>query len=114
LAREGRLENFLERMTDKKITYTDYTSQRDALITRLQVAEAKLRIDETQFQATRLAAMIDTKAPNREPWTLLEPVSARAVLGHVFSVVKEAVDVLNTGGGDSWIYSDVPVHRIRS
>lgn len=103
---------FLERLPGRKITYTDYTSQREAPLTHLQVAEATFKIDEAEFHAYRLADTVDAKNATGEQWTLAERIGARAALGRVFQLVKEAVDVLNTASGGSSIYSTEPIQRI--
>ncbi|MCW2877877.1 MAG: Acyl-CoA dehydrogenase, type 2, C-terminal domain [Sphaerisporangium sp.] len=103
---------FFERLPGRKITYTDYTSQNEAPITHLQVAEATVKIDEAEFHAYRAASMLDTKAPAGEPWTLEERARVRLDLGAVCQRAKEAVDILNTASGGSSIYSNVPIQRI--
>ncbi len=109
---QAALQDFRERMPNRKITYTDYAAQQQAPLTHLQLAEATLKIDEAEFHARRLATTLDAKAAERQPWTLLDRVGARAALGRVFSLAKEAVDVLNTASGGSSLYSDVPIQRI--
>jgi alkylation response protein AidB-like acyl-CoA dehydrogenase len=109
---KAALETFLERMPDRKITYTDYTSQRDAPITHLQVGEAALTIDEAQFHATRLATTIDSRGISREPWTVHDRVGARVALGRALRLAKNAADILSTGSGASSLYSSVPIQRI--
>ena len=71
---------FMDRI-DRKITYTDYTSQREAPLTHLEVAEASFKIEEAELRAARLAAQMDDKCPSGEPWTLEEQVHARAAPG---------------------------------
>lgn len=110
---KGAMATFLDRLPERKITYTDYTSQSEAPLTHLQVAEASLTIDEAQFHATRLATKMDEKGAAGEPWTLPERVAARAALGRVFYLAKKAVDVLNTASGGSSVYSSVPIQRIQ-
>jgi alkylation response protein AidB-like acyl-CoA dehydrogenase len=109
---KAALENFLERLPDRKITYTDYASQREAPVTHLQVAEAVLTTDEAEFHASRLATTMDERGASREPWSLPDRVGARAALGRVFAHAKHAVDVLNTGSGGSSVYLTVPIQRI--
>jgi alkylation response protein AidB-like acyl-CoA dehydrogenase len=106
-------EGFLRRLPERKITYTSYTSQREAPLTHLQVAEAALKTDEAEFHAHRLAALVDTKGVEGAEWSLDERARARADLGAVCRLAKEAVDILNTASGGSSIYSDVPIQRIQ-
>jgi len=99
-------------MPTRKITYTDYASQRDAPLTHHQVADASLLIDEAEFHAVRLAETMDAKSAGRQPWTVPDRVASRAALGRVFSRAKDAVDVLNTASGGGSLYLDVPIQRI--
>jgi alkylation response protein AidB-like acyl-CoA dehydrogenase len=111
LARAG-LASFLERLPERKITYTGYTSQREAPLTHFQVAEASLKTDEASFHAQRLAAMLDGKSASGEPWSVADRALARVSLGRVFQLTREAIEVLRTASGGTSIYSDVPIQRI--
>ncbi|MFI9811262.1 acyl-CoA dehydrogenase family protein [Saccharothrix variisporea] len=111
LAKAAR-EAFLDRLPGRRITYTEYPSQREAPLTHLQLAEATLKADEAGFHATRLAATVDEKSATGEPWTVLDRVAARAALGRVLGLVKESVDILATASGGTSVYSDVPIQRI--
>jgi alkylation response protein AidB-like acyl-CoA dehydrogenase len=104
---------FFARLPERKITYTGYDKQANAPLTHLQVADAVMKIDEAEFHAHRLAAMVDTKGVENSPWTIEERVSARADLGAVCKLGKEAVDILATASGGSSIYSDQPMQRIQ-
>ncbi|HWF82430.1 MAG TPA: acyl-CoA dehydrogenase family protein [Streptosporangiaceae bacterium] len=106
-------EAFFARLPERKITYTGYDKQAKAPLTHLQVADAVMKIDEAEFHAHRLAAMVDTKGAENSPWTIEERVSARADLGAVCKLGKEAVDILATASGGSSIYSDQPIQRIQ-
>ncbi|MFF2614536.1 acyl-CoA dehydrogenase [Kitasatospora xanthocidica] len=103
---------FFERLPDRRITYTDYTDQREAPLTHLQVAEAAVKIDEAEFHCYRLADLVDAKNAAAEPWTLEERALARLETGAVCARVKEAVDILATASGASSVYLDVPIQRI--
>ena len=109
---KGAREAFFERLPDRKITYTSYESQREAPITHLQVAEAVMKTDEAQFHAYRVADLLDSKGVSGEPWKVEERAMARADVGAVCRLGKEAVDVLNTASGGSSIYQSVPIQRI--
>ncbi|GAA1022204.1 acyl-CoA dehydrogenase [Acrocarpospora pleiomorpha] len=99
---------FMNRLPQRGITYTGYTSQREAPITHLQVATAEMKVDEAQFHADRLATQVDTNTT----WTTRERARARADMGAVCQLVKEAVDILNTASGGSSIYDTVPIQQI--
>ncbi|MFF2040673.1 acyl-CoA dehydrogenase family protein [Kitasatospora sp. NPDC058170] len=103
---------FFERLPGRKISYTSYESQAEAPLTHLQVADAVTRIDEAEFHAHRAAALLDTKGPTGEAWTLEERARIRLDLGAVCQRTKEAVDILNTASGGSSVYTTVPIQRI--
>jgi alkylation response protein AidB-like acyl-CoA dehydrogenase len=103
---------FLERLPGRKITYTSYDSQHEAPVTHLQVAEASLKADEAEFHAHRLTTAVDVKGADATPWKLEERAKARADLGAVCRLAKDAVDIFATASGGSSIYSDVPIQRI--
>lgn len=103
---------FFERLPDRKITYTNYESQKDAPITHLQVAEATMKIDEAEFHAYRAADLVDTKGASGAEWTIEERARVRLDMGAVSRLAKEAVDILNTASGGSSVYSSVPIQRI--
>ncbi|MBC6450929.1 acyl-CoA dehydrogenase family protein [Actinokineospora xionganensis] len=111
LGRAAR-DAFLHRLPNRKITYTAYESQREAPITHHQVAEATLKIDQAEFHAHRLAGLVDSKTSTGVEWKLEERAQARADMGAVIKLTKEAVDILATASGGSSIYTDVPIQRI--
>ncbi|MEU0565302.1 acyl-CoA dehydrogenase family protein [Nonomuraea sp. NPDC005983] len=105
-------EAFLKRLPGRKITYTAYENQREAPITHLQVADAAQKIDQAEFHAHRLATLVDTKAVEGSDWKIEERARARADLGTVVRLAREAADILATASGGSSIYLDVPIQRI--
>jgi 3-hydroxy-9,10-secoandrosta-1,3,5(10)-triene-9,17-dione monooxygenase len=105
-------EVFFERLPDRKITYTTYTSQREAPLTHLQVAEAEMNIDEAEFHAHRAADLLDTKNVEGESWTTRERARVRLDASYACRQGKAAVDILNTASGASSIYNSVPMQRI--
>lgn len=108
---KGARDLFLQRLANRKISYTGYEKQREAPLTHLEVAEATLKIDQAEFHAHRLATLVDTKGVAGSPWKLDERVRARADMGAVCRLAKEAVDVLAGASGGSSIYLDVPIQR---
>jgi alkylation response protein AidB-like acyl-CoA dehydrogenase len=103
---------FLQRLPERKISYTTYNSQSEAPLTHLQVSDASMKIDEAEFHAHRLASVVDAKCAERSEWTIEERAKARADMGAVCKLAKDAVEILNTASGGSSIYSDVPMQRI--
>ena len=108
----GAREIFLNRLPDRKITYTAYESQREAPITHFQIAEATMKIDQAEFHAQRLASLVDGKSLEGTEWKLEERARSRADVGAVVRLAKEAVDILATASGGSSIYSGIPIQRI--
>ncbi|MGC7096590.1 acyl-CoA dehydrogenase family protein [Amycolatopsis lurida] len=105
-------EAFFERVGKRKITYTAYENQAEAPITHFQAAEGTLKVDQIGFHAHRLTSLVDSKGEQGAEWKLEERAQARADMGAVVKLAKEAVDVFATASGGSSIYSDVPIQRI--
>jgi alkylation response protein AidB-like acyl-CoA dehydrogenase len=111
LARAAQ-EAFFDRLPGRKITYTGYEKQAQAPLTHLQAAAAVMKTDQAGFHARRLAGVVDAKGRDNAPWTTGERVRARADLGAVCALSKEAVDILASASGGSSIYTDQPMQRI--
>jgi alkylation response protein AidB-like acyl-CoA dehydrogenase len=103
---------FLQWLPDRKISYTTYESQSEAPLTHLQVSEASMKIDAAEFHAHRLASVVDAKCAQRSEWSIEERAKARADMGAVCKLVKDAVEILSSASGGSSIYSHVPMQRI--
>ncbi|GAA0948227.1 acyl-CoA dehydrogenase family protein [Nonomuraea longicatena] len=103
---------FAKRLPTRKITYTGYESQREAPVTHLRLADAAQKTDQAEFHAHRLAATLDTKAAEGSDWKIEERARARADLGTVVRLAREATDILASASGGSSIYLDVPIQRI--
>ncbi|MEV8513826.1 acyl-CoA dehydrogenase family protein [Dactylosporangium sp. NPDC051484] len=106
-------EAFLDWLPGRAITNTNYTSQLEAPITHLQVAEAALKTDEAEYHARRIAEMVDRKGIAGEPWTMRERAYARVSVGRVCQLAHEAVTTLAMASGGSSIHSSVPIQRIQ-
>lgn len=104
---------FHHRLPGRKITYTNYDNQAEAPLTHLQVAEATVKVDETEFHARRLTDLVDTKGVDAAEWTIAERARSRADVGAVVRLAKEAVDIFATASGGSSIYTDIPIQRIQ-
>lgn len=109
---KGAQEIFNSRLTNRKITYTGYESQREAPITHFQVAEATAKIDQAEFHARRLATRVDTKSEDGTEWKLEERALNRADVGATVQLAKEAIEIFVTASGGSSIYNDVPIQRV--
>ncbi|MGW4125900.1 acyl-CoA dehydrogenase family protein [Nocardia sp. NPDC004711] len=111
-AARAALAAFLERLPGRPLTYTDYTSQRDAPLTHLQVGEAALLIEDLEARARRFADVVDAKAVTGEPWTEQERVWSRVQIGWVARLAKQAVEILAQASGGSSIQREVPIVRL--
>jgi len=109
---KGAKDAFFARLPQRKITYTGYEKQAQAPLTHLQVAAAVAKVDEAEFHAHRLTAMVDSKGVQGAQWSMEERITARADLGAVCRLGKEAVDILASASGGSSIYSDQPMQRV--
>ncbi len=109
---KGARDAFFKRLPDRKITYTGYESQREAPLTHHQVAEATMKIDETEFHAQRCAKLVDKKSAEGTEWKLEERVQTRADVGATVRLAKEAIDILATASGGTSIYKGIPIQRI--
>jgi alkylation response protein AidB-like acyl-CoA dehydrogenase len=109
---KGAMDVFLDRLPERKVTYTNYESQREAPITHHQVAEAALKIDEAEFHAWRAANLVDRKCAEGTEWKLEERAVTRADVGSVIRLAKDAIGVLATASGGTSIYNGIPIQRI--
>lgn len=105
-------ELFLERASQRPITYTSYERQDQAPVIHLRVGEAAMKIDQAEFHAHRVADLVDRKGLAGEEWSLLERARCRADVGVVCQLGKEAVGLLAAASGGSSIYQSMPMQRI--
>lgn len=107
----GALEAFMERLPGRLITFTDYTSQAEAPVTHLQVAEVSMLIDSADAHARRSFGLAE-EASRRE-LTLEERVRVRTHAGYATRLAREAVDILFQASGASAIQSNIPIQRFQ-
>ncbi len=112
LAQAAR-EAFFERIHHRPIHHTNYATQAEWPVTHLQVAEADLKIDEAEYHARRLAALVDRKNYGNEPYTTRERAYCRVAVGRVSQLCHEAINVYNMASGAGGIYSSMPIQRIQ-
>ncbi|HEX6521305.1 MAG TPA: acyl-CoA dehydrogenase family protein [Streptosporangiaceae bacterium] len=103
---------FFERLPGRKITYTEYSNQSEAPVTHLRVAEAVLKIDEAEFHANRVAALVDAKSASGEAWDMTERGRCRADVGAAMRLTLDAADIFARISGGSSAYTSVPIQRI--
>ena len=112
LAQAAR-EAFFERIHHRPIHHTNYATQAEWPITHLQVAEADLKIDEAEYHARTLAALVDHKNYSNEPYTTRERAYCRVAVGRVSQLCHEAINIYNMSSGAGGIYSSMPIQRIQ-
>jgi alkylation response protein AidB-like acyl-CoA dehydrogenase len=112
LAQAAR-EAFFERIHHRPIQHTNYATQAEWPITHLQVAEADLKIDEAEYHARTLAALVDHKNYSNEPYTTRERAYCRVAVGRVSQLCHEAINIYNMASGAGGIYSSMPIQRIQ-
>lgn len=110
---KGARDAFMESLPNRKITYTSYTNQAEAPLTHLQVAEATMKIDQAEFHAHRLAALVDGKCAEGSPWSIEERARARGDMGAVGALAKDAVDIFGRASGGSSVYDGVLIQQIQ-
>lgn len=103
---------FFERLPGRKITYTDYSSQSEAPVTHMRIAEAMMKIDEAEFHARRVATLVDAKCASGEEWDMTERGRCRADVGAAMRLTLEAADIFAGASGGSSAYTKVPIQRI--
>lgn len=105
-------EDFVEKLPNRKITYTGWDNAQQAPMSHLQVAEATMKIDEAEFHGFRVADAVDAKGISGEPWKLEERARARAEVSAVAQLARETIDLLAQASGGSSVYSSAPIQRI--
>jgi alkylation response protein AidB-like acyl-CoA dehydrogenase len=112
LAQAAR-EAFFERIHHRPIQHTNYATQAEWPVTHLQVAEADLKIDEAEYHARALAALVDRKNDSNEPYTMRERAYCRVAVGRVSQLCHEAINIYNMASGAGGIYNSMPIQRIQ-
>lgn len=103
---------FMERLPQRKITYTSYESQGEAPVTHLQLAEATLKIDQAEFHAHRVADLVDVKGVTGEPWTFEERARTRADVGAACELGEQVTNLLSGASGGSSAYRSLPIQAV--
>ncbi len=106
-------EAFFERIHHRPIHHTNYATQAEWPITHLQVAEADLKIDEAEYHARTLAALVDHKNYSNEAYSTRERAYCRVAVGRVSQLCHEAVNIYNMASGAGGIYNSMPIQRIQ-
>ncbi|MBB5959777.1 alkylation response protein AidB-like acyl-CoA dehydrogenase [Saccharothrix tamanrassetensis] len=106
------LADFTERIHRRGITYTDHQAQHEAPITHFQLAEATMKTACAEHLTTHTARLAEAGETDRTSPTVLDRVRARANMGYVARIAKEAVDVVSSASGGSSLRTTAPIQRI--
>jgi alkylation response protein AidB-like acyl-CoA dehydrogenase len=106
-------EAFLGRIHHRPVHHTTYATQAEWPVTHIQVAEADLKIEEAEYHAYKLAALVDKKNYENEPYTMRERAYCRVAVGRTTQLCYDAINIYNLAGGASGVYSSMPVQRIQ-
>jgi alkylation response protein AidB-like acyl-CoA dehydrogenase len=105
----GAYEAFMDRLPNRGIAFTTYTSKAEAPITHLQLGEAALKIDSADAHVRRATALLDN--PGSLPMSKEARVRSRVHIAYATGLAREAVDSLFLGSGASSIQAGVPLQR---
>ncbi|WP_419961816.1 acyl-CoA dehydrogenase family protein [Psychrobacillus sp. BM2] len=111
---KAAMEHFMEKLPNRRITYTPYEKQAEAPITHLQVAEASMKIDTALLHAYRAAEDIDNWAKSGEYMELENRARVRMDCALVVRTCQEAIEILMTAGGGSAVSENNPLNLIAS
>jgi alkylation response protein AidB-like acyl-CoA dehydrogenase len=106
------VEQFLERVQRRGITYSNYTRQAEAPITHMQMDTAWMKMDQARFHAERSIRTIGMVAADPGDTTLR--VRCRADAAWATKLCREVVDIVRQGSGASAIRHQDPLSRIVS
>jgi alkylation response protein AidB-like acyl-CoA dehydrogenase len=106
------LRLFEERVGKRAITYTNYTKQAEAPVTHFQLAEARMKLDQAEFHATRLTSTVDQHIETAQAWEIETRVRCRADVAWALKLAREVCEVVEQGSGASAIHYKDPLPKI--
>lgn len=109
---EGALSDFTERMHHRGIAYTEHHAQHEAPVTHFQLAEATMKVACARHLTTHIARGVEADETGRTTPTMRDRVNARATMGYVARLAREAVDIVGSASGGSSLRTTAPIQRI--
>ena len=106
---EAAMDLFEERIGRRGITYTTYLRQADAAVTHLQMAEARMKLDEARFHGMRI---VQSAESGTEKLDLLGQARCRADVTWDIRLCREAIDIIHAASGAQAIHRKDPLQRI--
>jgi len=105
---EAAFDRFQSRVGKRGITYTTYLNQAEAPVTHLQIAEARMKLDQAHFHAERAAAAAEASAEESDE---LMAVRCRADVSWAIRMSRESIDIIESASGASAIHLRDPLQR---
>lgn len=105
---ESAFDRFQSRVGSRGITYTTYTTQAEAPVTHLQIAEARMKIDQARFHAERAAEVASYAAADVNENLA---VRCRADVSWAIRLSREAIDIIHLASGATAIHLKDPLQR---
>lgn len=106
------LDIFMERLPNRRISYTFYDKQSEAPVTHLQLSEASLKIDSAAMHFYRVADELDAFAESGKYMDVATRVKVNGDMGIAVEYCKEAINILIGASGGSYIYNGNPLQRV--
>jgi alkylation response protein AidB-like acyl-CoA dehydrogenase len=105
---EAAFDRFRSRVGSRGITYSNYQNQAEAPVTQLQIAEARMKIDQAHFHAERAVTVADLPASSVD---IMTAVRCRADVSWTIRLCREAIDIIHSASGASAIHLRDPLQR---
>lgn len=106
------LDIFMERLPNRRISYTFYDKQDEAPVTHLQLSEAALKIDSAAMHFYRVADELDAFAESGKYMDADTRIKVNGDMGIAVEYCKEALNILIGASGGSYIYNGNPLQRV--
>lgn len=106
------LDIFMERLPNRRISYTFYDKQSEAPVTHLQLSEASLKIDSAAMHFQRVADELDATAKSGQYMDPDMRIKLNGDMGIAVEYCKEAINILIGSSGGSYIYDGNPLQRV--
>ncbi|EQB04259.1 hypothetical protein L288_14365 [Sphingobium quisquiliarum P25] len=108
----GAIDHFLEKVEKRGIQYTQYLRQADAPVIHQHLGRATAKVNAALTIASSAAHLLEETARRGDTLTHMESFAIRRDCGMAASMVWEAVDLLASASGGSFIASSHPLNRV--
>ncbi len=111
-AADGALDVFMEQLPGRRILYTRYDEQGHAAATHLQIAEASAKVDAAKALIHQDIEAIEAASEDGRELTLIERGRIRRDAAYAATLASEAVNILASASGGSFIATSNPMNRV--